>query len=60
LPSRQIGERFFADCGKTRFALAKSVVSFEKPLNCLIGGNAGLLKMVGGHDVLFLESITRR
>jgi hypothetical protein len=58
LPARQIGESLFADGGKARFALTKPVVTFDKPLQCLIGGNVGLLKMIGGHYVLFLESIT--
>ena len=57
LPFREIGERLFADGGKARFALTKSGVSFEEPLQCLIGGHDGLLKMMGGHVVLFLESM---
>ena len=56
LPSRQVGESLLADGGKTRAASTKSVVTFDKPLHCLIGGNDGLLKMIGGQCVLFLES----
>ena len=53
LPSRQIGESLFADRGKTRASLTKSVVTFDKPLHCLISGNGGplSLKRIGRHYV---------
>ena len=52
LPSRQIGKSLLADGRKTCAALKKSIVTFDKPLQCLISGNDGLLKMIGGHYVL--------